>query len=95
MIVITSATFYFYIIRSQRPKPRFITAIFVILNLFLPMNLIFLLVPPFEYESYDVNYWVLQTSLALIIIFDVLIHWIFAKNYFVVAINASLYLRWD
>ena len=94
-IVIVSATVYFYIIRASRPKPRFITAIFVILNLFLPISLVFLFVPGFDYDSFGLNYWILEVNSTLVVIFDALIHWIFAKNYFLVAINTKLFLRWD
>ena len=94
MIVIVGATVYFYVIRAPRPKPRFIGAIFVLLNLVWPIvlsnSLIEINVPIGSFI-----YWLTSADFAVLVTLAATAHWIFAKNYFMVALNASIFIKQD
>ena len=94
IVLIISSSIYFYIVRRDTKKPRFITAIFVILNIALLAWFVLIvlirqlseLTIPKKDEKLE--FWTAISLSVLISTLVCMVHWIFAINYFEVAINS-------
>ena len=94
-VVLIIATVYFYIIKRKRQKPRFITAIFVLLNLLWPLAVVVLIID-FRSLALDTPLYRFTYSIRIAIpILQAVIHWVFAISYFEVAISTYLFIKYD
>ena len=94
IVLIIISTIYFYIVRRHTEKPQFMTAIFVILNYTWLLRFAYIvLITSISDNKYPENDEMqeFRCAISLNVMSSTLIciaHWIFAINYFEVAINS-------
>ena len=88
------ATTYFYVCKRKSNKPKFISAIFVMLNLMWPFILVSIFIP-YDFGYGSAKYWTVIAMVSLINECIPLAHWTFAIYYFKVALSTSLFLKWE
>ena len=85
------STSYFYVVKRKSDKPKFITAIFVMLNLIWPIIIVSIVIP-YDFTFGSTKYWVMIAALSLMYECIPLAHWTFAIYYFKVAISTSVFI---